>query len=44
LEVLPNGVIIYRPPMDFRGDFQFTYELTDVKNNKSLATVNLAIK
>jgi hypothetical protein len=44
LEVLPNGAIVYRPSLDFRGSFQFTYELTDVKNNKSSATVNLAIQ
>ena len=44
LDVLPNGIIVYRPSLDFRGNFQFTYELTDVKNNKSSATVNLAIQ
>ncbi|GAB3904861.1 hypothetical protein GCM10028803_34890 [Larkinella knui] len=44
LQVMGNGVILYRPPVGFKGEFQFTYELTDVKNNKSSATVSLAIK
>ncbi|MFC5410060.1 Ig-like domain-containing protein [Larkinella bovis] len=44
LQVLPNGVIAYRPPADFKGEINFVYELTDVKNNKSSATVSLAIK
>ncbi|MGV3558482.1 Ig-like domain-containing protein [Larkinella arboricola] len=44
LQVLPNGVILYRPPADFKGNLQFTYELTDIQSNKSSATVNLSIK
>ncbi|RRB04876.1 Ig-like domain-containing protein [Larkinella rosea] len=44
LDVWPNGVILYRPPVNYTGEFQFKYELTDVKNNKSSATVSLAIK
>lgn len=44
LEVWSNGVILYRPPVNYTGEFQFKYELTDVKNNKSTATVSLAIK
>ncbi|GAB3249215.1 hypothetical protein GCM10027347_06150 [Larkinella harenae] len=44
LQVQANGVIVYRPPFDFTGTLQFTYELTDVKNNRSSATVKLTIK
>ncbi|MFD1145009.1 Ig-like domain-containing protein [Larkinella insperata] len=44
LQVLPNGVITYRPTAGFKGNLHFTYELTDVNNHKSSAAVNLAIK
>lgn len=44
LQVLPNGVILYRPAADFKGEVQFAYNLTDVKGNQSAATVKLAIK
>ncbi|MGA0557582.1 Ig-like domain-containing protein [Larkinella sp. VNQ87] len=44
LQVFPNGVLVYRPPQDFKGVLTFTYELTDITNRKSSATVNLTIK
>ncbi|WP_229310902.1 Ig-like domain-containing protein [Larkinella soli] len=44
LKVQYDGTVIYRPPGGFTGEVQFGYELTDVKENKSSARVQIIIK